>query len=83
MFNPFAGAEFITRVIGIILFIYGILDIISTARIIKIVKKTTPTHKEKNKIEDNQKEENIVEAEVIEDNTKENKKKTKKATKDE
>ena len=64
IFNPFAGAEFITKIIGAILLIYAILDIISTIRISKVLKETFGTNKKK-KIEDK-----IPEAEVIEDNTK-------------
>lgn len=79
IFNPFAGAEFITKIIGIILLIYAVLDIISTIRISKVIKETFNTNN-KNKIEDN-----IIEAEVIEDNTKESKKRKnkKEETKDE
>ena len=79
IFNPFAGAEFITKIIGAILLIYAILDIISTIRISKVIKETFNTNN-KNKIEDN-----IIEAEVIEDNTKESKKRKnkKEETKDE
>ena len=64
IFNPFAGAEFITKIIGAILLIYAILDIISTIRISKVLKETFGTNKKK-KIEDK-----IPEADVIEDNTK-------------
>ena len=70
IFNPFAGAEFITKVIGIILVIYAILDIISTIRISKVLKETFGETKKEIK-------DSIVEAEVIEDNTKERKKKKK------
>ena len=64
IFNPFAGAEFITKIIGAILLIYAILDIISTIRISKVLKETFSTDKKK-KIEDK-----IPEADVVEDNTK-------------
>ena len=60
IFNPFSGAEFITKVVGILLFIYGITDIISTLRIKK-------TFKEVQNILDNKK---VKEADVIEDKTK-------------
>ncbi len=70
IFNPFAGAEFITKVIGIILFVYGILDIVSTFRIRKTIKKAD---KDQKKIEDK-----IPEAQVVEDNTSEDRKNKKK-----
>jgi len=66
IFNPFAGAEFITKVIGIILVVYAILDIVSTIRISKELKETFGKVKEdKKKLKDS-----VVEAEVVEDNTK-------------
>ena len=66
IFNPFAGAEFITKIIGIILVVYAILDIVSTIRISKELKETFGKVKEdKKKLKDT-----IVEAEVVEDNTK-------------
>lgn len=83
IFNPFAGAEFITKVIGIVLFIYGILDIIATLKISRVIKQTVNEEKNNKKIEDTVKNEDIKDAEVIEDNTKENKKKNKKESKDE
>ena len=65
IFNPFAGAEFITKIIGIILLVYAILDIISTIRISKELKETFGKVKEdKKKLKDS-----IQEAEVIEENT--------------
>lgn len=64
VFNPFRGAEFITKVVGIILFIYAITDIISSLRIRKTVKNIQKV------IENN----TIKEADVIEDKTKDNKK---------
>ena len=64
VFNPFAGAKFITKIIGIILLVYGIIDMISTLRLKSFKSNKTNNHKE-----------NIIkEAEVIEDNTKEIKK---------
>ena len=66
IFNPFAGAEFITKIIGIILVVYAILDIVSTIRISKELKETFGKAKEdKKKLKDS-----IPEAEVVEDNTK-------------
>lgn len=68
IFNPFAGAEFITKLIGAIILIYAILDIVSTIRISKELKETFGKVKEeKKKIKDS-----IPEADVVEDNTKEN-----------
>lgn len=71
LFNPFAGAKFILKVVGALIFVYAILDIVSTFRIRKTIKPL------KNAIEDVKKE-NIKEAEVIEDNTDADKKKDKK-----
>lgn len=69
IFNPFAGAEFITKIIGIILVVYAVLDIISTIRISKELKETFgKVKKDKKKLKDS-----IVEAEIIEDNTKQEK----------
>ena len=65
IFNPFAGAEFITKIIGIILVVYAVLDIVSTIRISKELKDTFGKAKEdKKKLKDS-----IQEAEVIEENT--------------
>ena len=69
IFNPFAGAKFILRIVGALIFVYAVLDIISTFRIRKTIKPL------KKALKDNTK---IVEAEVIEDNTDVNKKKNKK-----
>jgi len=74
IFNPFVGADFFVKAIGIILFIYAVLDIISGIRIYKIVKGVS---KDKKKIEDK-----IVEADVVEDNTSEDRK-SKKESKEE
>lgn len=69
IFNPFAGAEFITKLIGAILVVYAILDIVSTIRISKVLKETFKTE-DKKKIKDTKdSKDNVVEAEVIEDNT--------------
>ena len=66
IFNPFAGAEFITKIIGAILLVYAILDIVSTIRISKELKETFgKTKEDKKKLKDS-----IKEAEIIEDNTK-------------
>ena len=67
IFNPFEGATFITKIIGIILFIYAMIDIVATLRIRKTVKKALKAI-EGNKIKD---------AEVIEDNTSDKKKRKK------
>lgn len=60
VFNPFYGAKFITKVIGILLVLYAVIDITSSLRIRKTIKKIEKV------IED----EKIPDAEVIEDNTK-------------
>ncbi len=58
IFNPFAGAVFITKLIGALIVIYAVLDIASTI----VIKKTvTKIH--------NAIEEKIVDAEVVEDKT--------------
>lgn len=74
VFNPFAGADFFVKAIGIILFIYALLDIISGISIYRTFKEVSA---DKKKIEDK-----IVEAEVVEDNTSE-KKKSKKVSNEE
>ena len=59
IFNPFSGAKILAKIIGVIILIYAILDIVSTFKIQKIIKKR------------NIKENDIVtEATVIEDKTK-------------
>lgn len=68
IFNPFSGAIFITKVVGILIFVYALLDIISTLMLENTVKSIKKEIKEITKIEDN-----TTEAEVIEE------KKTKKA----
>lgn len=67
IFNPFEGATFITKIIGIILFIYAMIDIVATLRIRKTVKAALKA------IED----EKIKDADVIEDNTSDKKKRRK------
>ena len=69
IFNPFAGAEFILKIVGALIFIYAVLDIVSTFRIRKTIKPLKKALQNK---------EVIVEAEVIEDNTNIDKKKKKK-----
>ena len=64
IFNPFAGAAFITKVVGVLLFIYAVLDIVSTFKIRKTIKTIDKVIEQK-----------VVEADVIEDNTDINKKK--------
>lgn len=64
LFNPFKGAVLITKIIGIIIFLYAILDIISTLcikRNVSIIQKSI--------------EENIVDAEIIEEKSEQKKKK--------
>ncbi len=60
VFNPFQGAEFISKIIGALIFSYAVLDLISTLSIRRTMKQI------KNAIEDG-----IAEADVVEDNTKE------------
>lgn len=60
VFNPFAGAKFITKVVGTLLLIYGIVDMISTIRI----RKVSTHHKKEDK------DSFVKDAEIIEDNTK-------------
>ena len=82
IFNPFQGAVYITRVVGIVIVVYGILDIISTIMI-----KNTVT-KLQNAIEEGISEAEVVAVKDDVDNTetevkeekeeKEKKKKTKK-----
>lgn len=67
IFNPFKGAVLLTRIVGIFILIYSVLDLISTF----VISKTF------NKIH-NQIEENIKDAEVIEEKTVEKKQEKKK-----
>ena len=78
IFNPFAGAKFILKVVGILIFVYALLDIISTFRIRKAIK---PLQKAIKAVEKNP--EKVVEADVIEDNTSTEKKKNKRKNKSE
>lgn len=79
IFNPFKGAEFITKMVGIFILIYAILDLISTMVIRNTFKKLHEAIEEPP----------IKDAEIIEDNTEEEnekddvkeKKTTKKSTK--
>ena len=59
IFNPFSGAKILAKIIGIIILIYAILDIVSTFKLQKIIKKRN--------IKDN---DIVTEATVIEDKTK-------------
>ncbi len=38
IFNPFKGAEFIAKIMGVLIFLYAILDIVTTALIHKTIK---------------------------------------------
>ncbi len=67
IFNPFEGAAFITKIVGVIIFIYALIDIVSTLRLRKTIKTVQKA------LEDNK----IKEAEVIEDRTSDKKKKKK------
>jgi len=60
IFNPFSGAKLLAKIIGIIILIYSVLDIISTFKIQKIIKKRKT----------NEKDETVTEATIIEDKTK-------------
>lgn len=71
LFNPFAGAKFILKVVGALIFTYGVLDIISTIRIRNTIKPIVNALEKGSSV-------TIVEAEVIEDNTNADKKKAKK-----
>ena len=68
IFNPFQGAIFITKVIGILILIYALLDIVSTISIKSTVSKL---HKSI--------EEHIVEADVVEETETEDKNDEKKS----
>lgn len=59
IFNPFSGAKLLAKIIGIIILIYSILDIVSTFKIQKIIKKRNKKEKDA-----------VSEAIVIEDKTK-------------
>ena len=56
LFNPFKGAELITKIVGILIALYAILDIISTFTIRKNVKEIHKTI-----------EQGIIDAEVVEE----------------
>lgn len=58
IFNPFTGAVLIMRIIGIFIFIYAVLDIVSTL----IIKKNVS---EFNVNISDEREQNVVEAEVV------------------
>ena len=67
LFNPFKGAVIITKIIGIIIFLYAVLDIISTLcikRNVSIIQKSI--------------EENVIDADIIEEKYINKKKKKKK-----
>ena len=71
LFNPFAGALLITRIVGILIVIYSILDIFSTITIKRNVKEIHDTIEYK-----------VVDAEIIEEKEhKETKEKKNKKTK--
>jgi len=59
IFNPFAGAVVLTKIVGILIFVYAILDIISTVAFEKTVKSI------RKKIEENTVEAEIVEEKVV------------------
>ena len=61
VFNPFAAADYAVKVVGILIFVSAVLDIVTTVRIKKTVNAV---------FNNKQIEVKVVEAEVIEDNTK-------------
>ena len=63
IFNPFKGAVFITKIVGILILLYAVLDLISTIAIKRSIKNI------KGKVE------KIVEADVIEEKPKKKKQK--------
>lgn len=67
IFNPFKGAVFITKVVGILILLYSILDTISTITIRNTVKQLHEAI-----------EEHIVEAEIIEESNDDDSRKNKK-----
>lgn len=75
IFNPFAGAVFITKLVGALILLYGILDIISTMTIKKTFKQIH--------IAIEAKEEDIKEAKVIEETSSKEKNNKRKKNKDE
>lgn len=58
VFNPFKGAELFTKTIGILILVYGVLDIISTLTISRTVKSINKGIEEK-----------ITEADIVEETT--------------
>lgn len=75
VFNPFKGAVFITRIVGAFILVYSVLDLIST-----LVIKNTYT-KIKNTLEENIKDAEIIEEEPKTDPKKKKNKKEKKKNK--
>lgn len=73
IFNPFSGAIFITKIVGILIFVYSLLDIISTLMLENTVKSIKKEIKEIKQIVDN-----TTEAEVIEEKKPKKSKKAKK-----
>lgn len=70
IFNPFKGAEFITKVIGALIFVYAILDIISTITIKSTVDQIQHAIEEKTISEAVVLEENVETTKVEEDEEK-------------
>lgn len=75
VFNPFKGAAFLTKLIGILILVYAILDIVSTITIKNTVKKI------KNAINNGIEEAKITEVEELEELPSPSKKKKEKETK--
>ena len=81
IFNPFKGAELIMKIVGVIIFVYAILDIISTISIKRTVKKIHTAIEEsvvtEAEIVEEEKEESIESPKQKKDKKKKNKKKDK------
>ena len=72
LFNPFKGAEFLAKIIGILILLYAILDMISTISI-----RTTVKHIQK-ALEEGITEASVVGEEINKEDKKNNNKKNKK-----
>ena len=78
IFNPFKGAEFITKIVGLLIFVYAILDLVSTVAIKRTVKKINKAIEERTISEADVVEEEAEEETPKEEKSKKNKKKSKK-----
>lgn len=70
IFNPFVGAVYFTKIVGVLIFVYALLDIISTVSLKNTVSQIHDAI-----------EEGIKEADITEEDSKEEKEKPKKTTK--